>query len=130
VRRYGVFLHSPPSLLFIFLCFFFFFSCCFCCCALRPNQELRQPSSSPISLHFIAICSPLYSAAHLLKTSWVFRSSFLKTRSSLFSQFPSITRHSTLFLGLLASQRHLLRPDLTTTCQCVDLMHLRVDLTF
>ena len=39
-------------------------------------------------------------------------------------------RHSTSFLGLLASQHHLLWPDLTTTCRRVDLTCLRVDLTF
>lgn len=123
---------SPFSSLFsvyisVFSCVF---SCCFCCCALRPDQELRLPSSSPINLHSDAIYSPLCSAARLLETGWVFRSTFLKTRSSLFSQFPTITHHTTLFLGLSASQRHLLRPDPTTTCQRMDLTRLHVDLTF
>jgi hypothetical protein len=105
---------------------FLFFSCCFCCCALRPDQELRSPSSYPISLHSVTICSPLCNATHLLEIGWVFRSSFVKTRSSLFGQFPTITCHSTLFLGLSASQCQLLWPNLTTTCRCVDLTRLPV----
>ena len=85
------------------------------------DMELRLPSSSSLSLHFVAACSPLCNAACLLETGWVFRSTFLKTRPSLFGQFSTITHHFTSFLSLSVSQRHLLQPDPTTTCRRVNL---------